>query len=46
VQLIKQVQEECGGPGARVRPPRLALTGAERDDVIELTRRSLANCPH
>jgi dihydrodipicolinate synthase/N-acetylneuraminate lyase len=46
VQLIKQVQEECGGPGARVRPPRLELTGAERDDVIELTRRSLANCPH
>jgi 4-hydroxy-tetrahydrodipicolinate synthase len=46
VQLIKQVQEECGGPGARVRPPRLELAGAERDEVVALTRRSLANCPH
>jgi 4-hydroxy-tetrahydrodipicolinate synthase len=46
VQLIKQVQEECGGPGARVRPPRLELAGAEREEVIALTRRSLANCPH
>jgi 1-pyrroline-4-hydroxy-2-carboxylate deaminase len=45
VQLIKQVQEECGGPGARVRPPRLELAGAERDEVVALTRRSLANCP-
>jgi len=45
VQLIKQVQEECGGPSARVRPPRLELAGAERDDVLALTRRSLANCP-
>ncbi len=45
VQLIKQVQEECGGPSARVRPPRLELAGAERDDVISLTRKSLATCP-
>jgi 1-pyrroline-4-hydroxy-2-carboxylate deaminase len=45
VQIIKQVQEECGGPGARVRPPRLELIGAEREDVVALTRRSLANCP-
>ena len=45
VQLIKQVQEECGGPAARVRPPRLELAGAERDEVVALTRRSLANCP-
>ena len=45
VQLIKQVQEECGGPSARVRPPRLELAGAERDDVVALTRRSLASCP-
>ncbi len=45
VQLIKQVQEECGGPSARVRPPRLELAGAERDDVVALTRRSLAICP-
>ncbi len=45
VQLIKQVQEECGGPSARVRPPRLELVGAERDDVALLTRKSLANRP-
>jgi 1-pyrroline-4-hydroxy-2-carboxylate deaminase len=45
VQLIKQVQEECGGPSARVRPPRLELEGAEREDVIALTRKSLASCP-
>ena len=45
VQLIKQVQEECGGPSARVRPPRLELTGAEREDVVSLTHRSLTTCP-
>ena len=45
VQLIKQVQEECGGPSARVRPPRLELIGAERDDVVSLTHRSLTSCP-
>jgi 1-pyrroline-4-hydroxy-2-carboxylate deaminase len=45
VQLIKQVQEECGGSSARVRPPRLELTGAEREDVVSLTHRSLTSCP-
>jgi 1-pyrroline-4-hydroxy-2-carboxylate deaminase len=45
VQLIKQVQEECGGPSARVRPPRLELLGAEREQVAALTRKSLATCP-
>jgi dihydrodipicolinate synthase/N-acetylneuraminate lyase len=45
VQLIKQVQEECGGPSARVRPPRLELAGAERDEVVALTHKSLASCP-
>ena len=45
VQLIKQVQEECGGPSARVRPPRLELVGNEREQVAELTRKSLASCP-
>jgi 1-pyrroline-4-hydroxy-2-carboxylate deaminase len=45
VQLIKQVQEECGGPSARVRPPRLELTGAEREEVVSLTHRSLTTCP-
>jgi len=46
VQLIKLVQEESGGPPARVRPPRLEVIGAERDEVVALTRRSLANRPH
>jgi len=45
VQLIKQVQEECGGPSARVRPPRLELVGEEREQVAALTRKSLASCP-
>ncbi len=45
VQLIKQVQEDCGGPSARVRPPRLELTGAEREDLAALTHKSLASCP-
>lgn len=41
VQLIKLVQQECGGPSARVRPPRLELTATEREEVIALTRRCL-----
>jgi 1-pyrroline-4-hydroxy-2-carboxylate deaminase len=45
VQLIKHVQEECGGSSARVRPPRLELVGAEREDLAALTRKSLANRP-
>jgi 1-pyrroline-4-hydroxy-2-carboxylate deaminase len=45
VQLIKQVQEESGGPGAHVRPPRLELIGSELEDVVALTRKSLATCP-
>ena len=45
VQLIKQVQEECGGPSARVRPPRLELVGQEREQVAALTHKSLASCP-
>ncbi len=41
VQLVKLVQQECGGPSERVRPPRLELTATEREEVIALTRRSL-----
>ena len=41
VQLIKLVQQECGGPPAWVRPPRLELTATEREEVFALTRRSL-----
>jgi 4-hydroxy-tetrahydrodipicolinate synthase len=43
VQLIKLVQQESGGPVAYVRPPRLDLIGAERDEVITLTRKSLGS---
>lgn len=43
VQLIKLVQQECGGPTARVRPPRLELTATECDEVIALTQRSLSS---
>jgi 4-hydroxy-tetrahydrodipicolinate synthase len=46
VQLIKLVQQESGGPIARVRPPRLDLAGAEREEAVALTRKSLANRPH
>jgi 1-pyrroline-4-hydroxy-2-carboxylate deaminase len=45
VQLVKLVQQECDGPIARVRPPRLDLVGAELEDVINLTRTSLAKRP-
>jgi 4-hydroxy-tetrahydrodipicolinate synthase len=45
VQLIKLVQQENGGPIAHVRPPRLDLVGAERDEVIALIRKSLASRP-
>jgi hypothetical protein len=46
VQLIKLVQQEIGGPVARVRPPRLDLVGAAREEVIVRTRKSLAQQFH
>jgi 1-pyrroline-4-hydroxy-2-carboxylate deaminase len=45
VQLIKLVQQECGGPTARVRPPRLDLPATEGEEVIALTRRSFHAAP-
>ena len=42
VQLIKLAQEEAGRGSARVRPPRLPLTGAELDDTLSLIRERLA----
>jgi 4-hydroxy-tetrahydrodipicolinate synthase len=41
VQLIKLVQAETGTGSARVRPPRLELAGAERDDALALIRACL-----
>jgi dihydrodipicolinate synthase/N-acetylneuraminate lyase len=45
VQLIKLVQVEVGRGTARVRPPRLELTGAEYDDALALIRDRLAIRP-
>jgi len=42
VQLIKLAQEEAGRGSARVRPPRLPLSGAELDDTLALIRERLA----
>ncbi|MBP6822905.1 MAG: dihydrodipicolinate synthase family protein [Acidobacteria bacterium] len=45
VQLIKLVQEEVGMGSARVRPPRLEITGKELEETLALVRSSLANRP-
>jgi 4-hydroxy-tetrahydrodipicolinate synthase len=43
VQLIKLAQEEVGMGSSTVRPPRLELTGDEREMVSALIRERLAN---
>jgi len=43
VQLIKQVQEEVGMGSARVRPPRMAVIGAELDETRRVVTEALAN---
>lgn len=45
VQYIKLVQQEVGMGCETVRPPRMILEGAERDEVLELIRRSIADNP-
>ncbi|HEX4441655.1 MAG TPA: dihydrodipicolinate synthase family protein [Thermoanaerobaculia bacterium] len=45
VQLIKLTQQECGIGSERVRPPRLPLAGAERDEALALIRSSLSRRP-
>ncbi len=42
VQLIKLVQQEVGMGNARVRPPRLELTGAELEEALRVIRGILA----
>jgi len=42
VQLIKLVQQEVGRGSARVRPPRLELEGAEKEEMLSLVRQRLA----
>jgi 4-hydroxy-tetrahydrodipicolinate synthase len=45
VQLIHQVQQEVGIGNARVRAPRMAVTGGELDDLRALVADALANRP-
>ncbi len=45
VQLIKLVQERMGVCSARVRPPRLEVTGAELADANAILDRALATRP-
>jgi len=45
VQLIKLVQEEAEMGSERVRPPRLVLTGSERQEALALIRGALSRRP-
>jgi dihydrodipicolinate synthase/N-acetylneuraminate lyase len=45
VQHIKLVQQEVGRGHERVRPPRLVLHGAERDETLRLIRHAVATRP-
>ena len=45
VQLIKLVQQEVGMGNARVRPPRLELTGVELEEALTVIRHALSNRP-
>jgi 1-pyrroline-4-hydroxy-2-carboxylate deaminase len=45
VQLIKLVQQETGRGNARVRPPRLELTGDELAAAVETIRTALSSRP-
>ena len=45
VQLIKLVQQEVGMGNERVRPPRLEVIGAERENTLREVQIALANRP-
>lgn len=45
VQLIKLVQQEAGRGHERVRPPRLTLDGAEREDALRIFKVAMNNRP-
>jgi len=45
VQLIKLVQQEVGMGNERVRPPRLEVTGVEREQTLAIVRQALATRP-
>jgi dihydrodipicolinate synthase/N-acetylneuraminate lyase len=45
IQLIKQVQQEVGVGNARVRPPRLEVTGTELQETCAAVQHALQNRP-
>ncbi len=45
VQYIKLAVQECGLGSETVRAPRLALTGSERERVLDVIRQGLATRP-
>ncbi len=45
VQLIKFVQEEVGKGSERVRPPKLEIAGAEREEALATLRHAQATRP-
>jgi dihydrodipicolinate synthase/N-acetylneuraminate lyase len=45
IQYIKLAIQECGLGGESVRPPRLVLSGKEREDVLAVIRRGIKNRP-
>ncbi|MFI5385414.1 MAG: dihydrodipicolinate synthase family protein [Fimbriimonadales bacterium] len=45
VQLIKLAQEMVGMGNSRVRPPRLELTGAEREGAVKVIQDGMARRP-
>jgi 4-hydroxy-tetrahydrodipicolinate synthase len=45
VQLIHQVQQETGTGNARVRPPRLEVTGGELEETRRIVAEALRNQP-
>jgi 4-hydroxy-tetrahydrodipicolinate synthase len=45
IQLIHQVQQETGTGNARVRPPRLPITGSELDEVRSAVQHAVAHGP-
>jgi len=45
IQLIKQVQQETGTGNARVRPPRLQITGEELETMRRVVAAALQNRP-
>ena len=45
VQYIKLANAECGMGSETVRPPRLEIEGAERDEILDIIRRATETRP-